>query len=188
VKKGLEHLCQVLLERSKAKFIPGQKTDIREDPHHHLCSTIVPSHIPSKSLSVVNIAYQKKLSIPYGFGYLVPSLEQEKIKGVVFDSIVFPEQNRHEEETRLTVIMDLQEYPEEIAIDALRRHLHITCDPDFVYMTEYQNAIVQPPLFHLDKMAKEFPPSEHITWLGTHLHGASLSDCVSASKRAAARL
>ena len=205
IKDGLERFCQILFERSKVNFIPNffvesvamekgqfiirsKEKDLIAD---NVCSTILlpnkSSFIHKKSLSVLNIAYGERLKIPKGFGYLVPSSENETIKGVIFDSSVFPEQNRREEETRLTVIMDPNDKEEEVALNALRRHLKIEILPKRIYMKYYHDAIVQPQIFHKEKVREVLAKEENITCLGTHLYGVALNDCIAAAKTIAGR-
>lgn len=206
IRNGLENFCQILFERSRVKFIPdfsvetvmmqknrlvvtSKKESLIAD---NVCSTIILpgklSPIHKKSLSVVNVAYSEKLNIPKGFGYLIPSTENEIVKGVIFDSSVFPQQNRSEKETRLTVIMDANDKPEEIALNALQRHLKIMSTPQRTYIKYYHQAIVQPQVFHKEKMQAMLPKWENITWLGTHLYGVALNDCIQASKTIASTL
>src|SRR5262249_33184471 len=61
--------------------------------------------IPLASVVVVNFGFHRKVLKKKGFGYLIPSFEQEEILGVVWDSSVFPQQNLLPEETRLTVMI-----------------------------------------------------------------------------------
>ena len=50
----------------------------------------------SINLSVVNVAFNEPVLKQKGFGYLIPSNQDEDILGVVFDSCIFPEQNQSE--------------------------------------------------------------------------------------------
>ncbi len=206
LKKGLEHFCKTLFEKSEVDFVPGFSVDtvMRQNDRiivksgekilsaDHVCSTVILpgklSSIHRKSLSVVNVAYRDPISIPEGFGYLIPSKEKEKVKGVIFDSKVFPEQSRTPEETRLTVIMDAADGAETIALDALRRHLSITITPAYLAVKQYPQAIVQPQVHHKEKIKAMLPRWENITWLGTHLYGVAINDCVLAAKNAAEKL
>lgn len=50
--------------------------------------------LPATSLALVQLAYEKPFKPQMGFGYLVPSWQQEPILGAVFDSNIFQEHNR----------------------------------------------------------------------------------------------
>ncbi|MBA3817229.1 MAG: protoporphyrinogen oxidase, partial [Parachlamydiaceae bacterium] len=59
--------------------------------------------VSTASVAVVNLGWSQSVLKYSGFGYLIPSREQEKILGVVWDSSVFPQQNSSNSQTRLTV-------------------------------------------------------------------------------------
>lgn len=102
--------------------------------------------IPFASMVVVNVIYAGSV-LPFdGFGYLVPTTENDnRVLGVVFDSAVFPEQQPPNQElTRLTVMSggyafdrlygDLSPVEQEsraleISLHALRHQLGILPDP-----------------------------------------------------------
>ncbi|MCB1107285.1 MAG: protoporphyrinogen oxidase [Chlamydiia bacterium] len=135
--------------------------------------------VPTISLTVVNVAFKGETLVPQGFGYLVPSKERENILGVVFDSSIFPMQNR-EKETRLTVM--LRDGGEREALFALKKHLSICKIPDRVHVKTYPYAVPQYCVGHLERVEafeahlKEHYP--HITCIGNYLRGVSLNACV----------
>lgn len=106
----------------------------------------LPPSFPSKSLWVVNLVFPSEVISKRGFGYLVPTKEKESLLGVVFDSTIFPQQNR-QNETRLTAMLQPEE-PEPIstALKALRRHLNITAEPLYASTFFAKNAIPQFPV------------------------------------------
>ena len=139
--------------------------------------------LPSISLTVVHLAFEKGTQVPQGFGYLVPTKEQEGILGVVFDSAIFPQHSRHGE-VRLTVM--LRQGGEEEALSAVRRHLGITQPPAMVHSTVYLDAIPQYGVDHLKRVAafeahleKHYP---QVTCIGNYLRGVSLNACVKLSR------
>ena len=104
------------------------------------------SRIPANSIGVINLGYRKKVHQKEGFGYLIPSNQGEPILGVVFDSCIFPQQNRNPEETRLTVMMrpvGTEEDMKKIALDSLSRHMHIETPPDTISVLLAKEAIPQ---------------------------------------------
>lgn len=138
--------------------------------------------IKGKTIHVVNVAYTEPVLKQKGFGYLVPSSEHDKIMGVVFDSSIFPEQNK-DKETRLTVM--LREGDVETALDGLRRHLGINIQPSEVHLKRWSEKIPQYDVGHLKRveafeahLKKHYP---HITCIGNFLRGASINHCISQS-------
>ncbi|MCB1110040.1 MAG: protoporphyrinogen oxidase [Chlamydiia bacterium] len=139
--------------------------------------------LPSASLTVVHLAFEKGVQVPHGFGYLVPTKEEEDVLGVVFDSEIFPQQSRHKE-MRLTVM--LRQGGEEEALSVVRRHLGIDQPPAMVHSTVYLDAIPQYGVDHLKRVAafeayleKHYP---QVTCIGNYLKGVSLNACVKLSR------
>jgi oxygen-dependent protoporphyrinogen oxidase len=147
---------------------------------------------PSTSIALVCLGWRESiLSIP-GFGYLISGMENEEILGAVFDSNIFPEQNSHPQETRLTVMIGGAKQSENvqlsedalitIAIKAIYHHLKIDKPPSIAYVYKAHKAIPQYTLGHekriqhfLEKM-KTLAPFLYFT--GNFLHGVSVGDCV----------
>lgn len=136
--------------------------------------------IEEASLSVVNIAYSKDLLMKKGFGYLVPSSENEKILGATFDSAIFPEHNQSKDETRLTVM--LREGDVDVALEGLQRHLGITSTPSFTSLKKWDNIIPQYHVGHLKRiesfknhLKKHYP---QVGCIGNAFDGVSLNHCV----------
>lgn len=103
----------------------------------------LPLQCPSKSLWVVNLAYAGDVLPRKGFGYLVPSQENESLIGAIFDSAAFPQQNTHNE-TRLTAMLRAEELqPIQKAIETLHRHLQLPSEPIYTSSFFAQNAIPQ---------------------------------------------
>ena len=139
--------------------------------------------IPSASLVVVNVGYRSSVLRMPGFGYLVPSQENEKILGVVWDSSIFPEQNREQEETRLTVmIQDTQQDDaqiQQLVLEKLAKHLGIVQVPDQLMINRKAQAIPQYLVGH-SKKVKEFEKTldPHLKVLGTAFNGVAVNECV----------
>lgn len=141
----------------------------------------------ASSVAVVSLGFDKRVLKQKGFGYLVPSREKETILGMVWDSSAFPQQNNHDEQTRLTVMIDAKK-PQDfvsIALDALKRHLHIATAPDHVECKVAFSAIPRYAIGHRQTSeeiksayAKQTP---HLTLMGTHFHGVSINDCISSA-------
>lgn len=136
--------------------------------------------IPVSSVSVVNVGYKSRVLPIKGFGYLVPSIEQQEVLGVMFDSEIFPQQNYYPEETRLTVMLKKGQNSIETAKKILREHLNITSSADAMISTDAN--IPQYVVGHIDKIKRlkkhlkdNFPSC---TLLGNYLEGVSVNDCI----------
>lgn len=147
----------------------------------HVYTTLADKEVPTSSIAVVNFGYHRDVLKNKGFGYLVPSKENEKILGVVFDSSAFPMQNKHPEETRLTVMVG-EKYlhdPLTVAGEALSKHLSIDAMPDVTHVKIAKNAIPQYPVGHWEWLKrKELNCKPHITFLGSSYYGVSVNDTI----------
>ena len=159
------------------------------------------------SLVVVNVAFPSQC-LPkelHGFGYLVPSREKEKILGVVFDSLTFPEQQSAREvdgqicgELRLTVMMGGAHHPDlihepdatiqDIVQSALLRHLKIEAQPDVTSICRVIDGIYQPTVgFSLrteqfeHSVARQF--GNRFRVLGSSFYGVAINECVATARQ-----
>ncbi len=161
--------------------------------------TQVHLNVPSVDLVVINVGYRQKILHPKGFGYVIPSCENEDILGVVFDSYIFPQHNSQHDETRLTVMMggfrqpaileQSDEVCQERSLRCLEKHLKITAKPDYMNLSRYSNAIPQFELGYQQqllgfkqKLKNDWP---HLCCVGNYLSGVSVSDCVKEAFQAA---
>lgn len=149
----------------------------------------------SASVGVVNVGYRQNVLDRKGFGYLIPSGERQLILGVVWDSCVFPQQNRHCQETRLTVMIGGTHRPDllmkgenhciAIALQALRDHLGIVATPDTVAFHLADQAIPQYTIGYAAKLtAIETLRSAclpRLRFLGSAFHGVSVNDCIASA-------
>lgn len=137
--------------------------------------------IPFASVGVVHLGYSKQVNPYKGFGYLVPTLEKEEILGVVFDSAVFPEQNGHPDQTRLTVMMSPSASLKEVATKTVAKHLQIQAAPDIIESYVAKHAIPQYPVgFHklLDEIKNANQVFPQLSLLGTSFHGVSVNQAI----------
>jgi oxygen-dependent protoporphyrinogen oxidase len=148
--------------------------------------------IPSASVGIVHMGFKKEILEHKGFGYLIPHCENESIIGVVWDSCTFPQQNRHPQETRMSVmfggmrqknLLDLsQDAMQDLALEALKKQLHLKDIPDFTSAKVARNAIPQYELNHESKLhtigqlvTEQLPG---MTLLGNGYKGVSIHDCI----------
>ncbi len=158
--------------------------------------------IPHASLSMVSLGYRSQVLTKQGFGYLIPSQENEKILGMVWDSSVFPEQNRHENETRMTVMMGGMRSKEkepktdqqtlDLALDTISKHLNINKLPDVSHVHVVRGAIPQYLVGHANliqgikqEIKQQYPA---LSLSGTTFSGIAISDCISNAKKLAAEI
>lgn len=152
--------------------------------------------IPCASLLVVHLGYNRRILERKGFGYLVPSEENDEILGMIWDSDVFPEQNADSAQTRLTVMMGGMIRPDvmklsdgqavEMAKNAVLRHMNVRIEPRVQVVTRAPQCIPQfevgyhHKLSHLQKkLSYEYPK---IQVAGNFVEGVSVNDCVKQSK------
>jgi oxygen-dependent protoporphyrinogen oxidase len=137
--------------------------------------------IKFRKIKVFTFCYNKKLSIPEGFGYLVPQMEKEKILGVVFDSSLFDFPK-----TQLTVMAEEGVMQFE-ALDALKRHLYISHSP--LHIVEHEQKLPQYTLGHLERVKtieeKAFQLYPNFKILGNSFFGVSINDLILYSKKIA---
>lgn len=135
----------------------------------------LPSPFEKQPITVVNMAFEGDVLPKKGFGYLVPTEEREKILGMIWDSVIFPQQNRGDE-TRITAM--LREGGVSDALDAARRHLGITKAP--VHTAVSVAAIPQFEVGYHKRIAQYERNSPHLL-LGNYLEGPSVEACIQRS-------
>lgn len=113
----------------------------------HFFNTV--SLYPIKSsLAVVNLGYHNCQLPQKGFGYLIPTQENKPSLGVIWDSIVFPDQNHHPKDLRLTVMIrevkgwSDKDYLKE-ALERVSLDLHLKKAPDLFHVKLLREAIPQ---------------------------------------------
>lgn len=140
-KEGMETLTKSLSKHFTIHYHSSPVCDI----------DCTPQYSKRASLLVINLGYSKPVLKYKGFGYLVPSYMREPILGCVFDSNVFPQHNQKNGETRLTLMCGGALFPDEVddpsildkSLSALRKHIGIFTDPDYVKITKCIDAIPQ---------------------------------------------
>lgn len=141
--------------------------------------------IPAVSATVVNLGYRRVSRALAGFGYLIPSREQEEVLGMVWDSSAFPQQNQWEGQTRLTVMLRGEVAAgQEVALDVAARHLGIRSKPEVVSSKVARGAIPQYLVGHARRLATievDLHRLPHVALLGSSLYGVSINDCIAHS-------
>ena len=196
---GMSQLIERLAERAQVDVQFGsQVEEIRQNgviangtfyPAEKIVSAL-PGHVigaltglwtdfPQKDLWIVQLAYQGDILPKKGFGYLVPTKEGENLLGMIWDSSVFPQQNRTQE-TRVTGMM--RKGSVEALQEAMARHLKVFDRPFFSTATLAKGAIPQFEVgYHKrlaqfqEEMSAHFPQT---ILVGNYLKGPSVDACI----------
>jgi len=132
----------------------------------------------TQSIAIAHLGYRKSILKQNGFGYLVPTKENESILGMIWSSSIFPTQNWNPEETRLTVMMNGSQN-QNVALEAARSHLGIEIPPEHISYQILKHAIPQYTIGHAERVGNIIKQlSQNITLLGNHFHGISVGDCI----------
>lgn len=208
-KKGMETLPRALYQQLEADFLfestvekiesasdgvkihlKGGKT-IEAD---EVFSTLPLSNLYYATIAVVNLGYHQPVLKQHGFGYLIPTKESKAVLGTVFDSVVFPQQNQHIKETRLTCMLGGARYPHvadwteecclKTALEVLEQHLGINVKPDHASVSFTRQAIPQFEVGHRQKMMefKQSHVNSRFKVLGSAFSGVAVNDCIKEAK------
>ncbi len=142
--------------------------------------------IPYQSITSVNVLLKGDILKYSGFGYLIPTEEQETLLGVLFDSSIFPEQDAIEH-TKLTLMMRGSDFSEEeirqVVDRCLTKHLGISYSPKEIVWKKMPEAIPQYILGHEDNVSairKILPQGVYL--IGNYLEGVSVNDAVKVAR------
>ncbi len=188
VKLGLTHFIHKLSKKSDARIYLNEsidkisqnesfvkvETSLQQEEYDYLFSTLDKS-IKKTSITVWNVGYKSGVTLPDAFGILVKN--PTNLLGIVFDSKIFPTQNRSREETRLTVMTKNSAV---LIEDRLERLLGIKKKPDFLVVKEYNNALFRPQVGH----KKEKKRDRRIHYFSSNTHSkVSVPDIVKEAKK-----
>jgi oxygen-dependent protoporphyrinogen oxidase len=134
--------------------------------------TGIPLALRNEPVTVVNLGYHGEILPLKGYGYLVPTLENESILGQIWDTNIFPVPGQ----TKVTSMVRGKD-PIHIALDAMKRHLNIARPPDAISVREAE--IPQYEVGHHLKIAEfEKKVGKRVVLVGNYLEGASVEACV----------
>jgi protoporphyrinogen/coproporphyrinogen III oxidase len=137
--------------------------------------------IPYEDLTTIQLGWKGDVLPINAFGYLVPTVENEPVLGVLFDSKMFTQKD-----TLITLMTrgtnrsneELMEIANRVRVD----HLKIEKEPDHFSYNKVVWAIPQYHLGHRDKVrdllksVKEEARNIHL--VGNYLEGSSVNDCI----------
>lgn len=143
--------------------------------------------------TVVNLGYRKDVLGKKGFGYIVSSQENEDVLGVIFNSNIFPQHNKSETETRLTVMLKntnmTRKEARSKALKGIKKQLGITTHPQAITVSFAKKAFPQMEVGHIQwikqkekELERKYP---HLRLVGNYLYGVGVSDCVTRAKSVA---
>jgi oxygen-dependent protoporphyrinogen oxidase len=179
--------------------------DLLMSTHPVLASRL--KEISAVTVAVVSFEFDGKVLPTEAFGYLVPSHQQSKALGVVFDSCSFPEHDRKgSPSTRMTVMMgghwfhDLFGDPHSVSEDELIAvaretiidHLGIKSEPTKVFIRVQKDCIPQYTVGHnkimnaIDQYIED--QSLPLTLVGSSYRGAAINEITDLSMQAADQL
>ncbi|XP_029436825.1 protoporphyrinogen oxidase isoform X2 [Rhinatrema bivittatum] len=163
--------------------------------------------IQAVSVGVVNLQYDGAVLPITGFGHLVPSSEDSAILGVVYDSVAFPDQNRHgAPSTRLTVMMGGAWFekgigePDKVSHNQLLRraskavtsHLGLSATPTRAIVKLHKDCLPQYTVGHWKRIENISKYLEYqllpLNLVGASYEGVSVNDCISSAQKAVGRL
>lgn len=153
------------------------------------------SSISAVTVATVYMEYAVNVIREEAFGFLVPSSEDSKVLGIVFDSCCFPELNGIHK-SRITCMIggkwfyDILGDPDvvssetilELAIAEVKKHLGIIGLPDRYNVSVHKNCIPQYLVGHhkkLEDIEKEISEKQlSLSLLGASYSGAGVPDCI----------
>lgn len=170
-------------------------------------ASILSEHPPELTSLLKQIRYAPIITVslgfeaainPYpGFGYLVPSSENQPVLGVIFNDQTFPGQTRNHA-TNLTVMMGGAKQPQllslseaeltDLAIQTVKEHLKIKKEPIYTKLEKIPHALPQYGLNHqalIDRIQNLCPKGLQIG--GNVQGGVSIPDIITTARKTAQR-
>ncbi|XP_033730420.1 protoporphyrinogen oxidase-like [Pecten maximus] len=194
-----DHVFSSLYAGDLAKILPEEHGELAEEL----------DGIPAVSVVVVNLEYPVESPIK-GFGHLLPSSEDGPILGVVYNSCVFPQQDKKfamGKVSRFTVMLGGAWYDQllerldgslnpngiaRLANEVVSDHLNITEKPLKVDVIIQNDCIPQYLVGHNERVERIFKYIKDknlpLSLVGSSYKGVSVNDCIYNSKLAVERL
>lgn len=152
------------------------------------------------NVTSINVGFNQAI-LPYkGFGYLVPSCYGFQVLGCIWDSSIFPQQNR-ENQTRLTIMMGGSRHPEvnamseneliEHAQRVLNEHLRIKANPETIQIKKAYQAIPQFEVGYADwkrEIQEDMQQFPQVILSGSAWTGVAINDCIAKARQLVSHL
>ncbi|MFA6917118.1 MAG: protoporphyrinogen oxidase [Parachlamydiales bacterium] len=155
--------------------------------------------LPSASIAVVNMGWDKKVLRHEGFGCVFPTRAKLPLLGIVWDSSAFPDQNKSPDQTRITLMLGGNHSPvfpslsdqtiQSSCLELISSHLNISSPPQAIHIGRAFHAIPHYPVGHKEnsiqwkKILKDFFPSLWIA--GSPFDGVAVPACLSSARNIA---
>ncbi len=149
------------------------------------------------SYKILHLGYNAKLDLPNAFGFISPSWSNQKISGVIFDSKIFPQQDFHPHQTRLSAMVHESSPLFDLSKDAFKKAffeelntlLKIHISPQYCEVFNLNNAIAQYDIGHSDNVQKlqeelkiKLP---QLSFCGSSFYGLSVPMCINQANKIA---
>ena len=149
------------------------------------------------SYKIVHLGYDAKLDLPNAFGFISPSWSGQQISGAIFDSKIFPQQDFHPQQMRISAMIhqdsplfDLsQESFRKSFLNELNTLLNIHIDPQYFEVFHLEDAIAQYTVGHQERVSefkeelnKKLP---YLSFCGNSFYGLSVPMCIDKAKELA---
>jgi len=152
---------------------------------------------PHASFVTVTLGWKADHLEQKGFGMLAPSTEDPHLLGIMFDSSIFPELSTHMQ-TRLAIILGGVRWPEvthqsneallDIALNSIKKYLHITHAPDEYQIFRAPSSIPQPSIGQNYQQPFLESPCSRSFAINASIGGVSINQCIYAAHILAQRL
>ena len=124
-----DHVFSTLPSFALQPIIGASQLPLSSQHHTQLSNLLNESSMPFASIWLVNIVYDHEVLPPEkrGFGLLVPTkhnIPGLEILGITYDSVVFPAQNSSPRETRFTVMIGGDRFPQYSSASRESMELH----------------------------------------------------------------
>ncbi|XP_060078641.1 protoporphyrinogen oxidase-like [Ylistrum balloti] len=184
-----DHVFSSIYARDLAQILPEEHSELAQEL----------KAIPAVSVIVVNLEYPVESPMK-GFGHLLPSIEDGPVLGVVYNSCVFPQQDRIQQKgksSRFTVMLGGAWYDELLermggslnpngfalfGMKVIAEHLKITEKPSKVDVIIQNDCIPQYFVGHNERVERIFKYIKDnnlpLSLVGSSYKGVSVNDCI----------
>ncbi len=177
-------------KNNKARLSNG-----KEVAYDYLIDTTPLKEVSKSSIALIHLGFDNDTIKNPGFGHLIPTGNDPHVLGVVYDSCLFPQQNK---QTKLTVMVGGARFPEvvntskerliEIALSALKRQMDIDERPSFVHSHLCKDAIPQYSVGH-HRLIEEYEAKwKNHFFLGSSTEGVAVNCLISQADRLAKKI
>jgi oxygen-dependent protoporphyrinogen oxidase len=164
-------------------------------------SAVILEKIPYSPMAVVGLGYDLSdlETPPDGFGYLIPSVEQKKLLGALWDSSIFPGFRSGQDHFLIRAMVggardhETPFLPDDDLLKLVLKELYqtmgLTALPSFTTIVRWEKAIPLYTVGHLDRVVEaEAKLPEKVLITGNAYRGVGINDCVREAEKAAQKV